>query len=133
MREKEIARMYFKELGFAIMIYMFLLVGGIVLAKQLEPGALRTVVLVLPMIGFLLAIWAIARQVRRMDEYQRILILESFAIAAAITAGLSFTYGFLESAGYPRLSMFWVWGVMGGSWFLVALVRNACLRFGGDE
>ena len=133
MREKEKAKLYFKELGFALMIYMFLLVGGIALAKQLEPGLLRTVVLVMPMIGFLLAIWAIARQVRRMDEYQRMLTLESFGIAAAVTAGLSLTYGFLESAGYPRLSMFWVWGVMGGAWFLVSIVRNACVRFGGDE
>ena len=34
-----------------------------------------------------------------------------------------FTYGVLENAGYPRLSMFWVWGIMGFTWG-----AHACLR-----
>ena len=45
-------------------------------------------------------------------------------IAAAITACLSITYGFLESAGFPKLSMFWVWGVMGLVWGAVACLRQ---------
>ena len=49
--------------------------------------------------------------------------LESIAIGAAVTAALSLTYGFLESAGFPKLSMFWVWPVMGLVWGL-----HACLR-----
>jgi hypothetical protein len=133
MREKEVAKVYFKELSLSMVVYVVLLIGGLLLSKRMENGALRTAVLVMPMIGFLLAIWAIARQVRRMDEYMRILALESFAIAAAVTAALSFTYGFLETAGYPRLSMFWVWSVMGGTWAVVALVRNTCVRFWGNE
>lgn len=31
--------------------------------------------------------------------------------------------GFLETAGFPRLSMFWVWGVMGALWG-----AHTCLR-----
>ena len=46
----------------------------------------------------------------------RLRSLEGLAIAAAVTAGLTFTYGFLESAGFPKVSMFWVWGVMGTVW-----------------
>jgi hypothetical protein len=68
-------------------------------------------------------VWAIARHFRRMDEFVRMRSLESLAVAAAITAGLSLTYGFLESAGFPKLSMFWVWGVMGLVWG-----AHACLR-----
>ena len=44
------------------------------------------------------------------------------AIAAAVTAGWTFTYGFLENAGYPRLSMFIVWPVMGAVWGLLACI-----------
>jgi hypothetical protein len=59
-----------------------------------------------------------------MDEYVRLRNLESLAIAAAMTAGLSFSYGFLEGDGFPRLSMFWVWGIMGVGWRLVHAVRS---------
>jgi hypothetical protein len=38
-------------------------------------------------------------------------------------AALAFTYGVLETAGYPRLSMLTVWAVLGSSWALVCLVR----------
>jgi hypothetical protein len=68
-------------------------------------------------------VWAIARHFRRMDEFLRLRSLEGLAIAAAITAALSVTYGFLESAGFPKLSMFWVWGVMGLVWSAYASLR----------
>lgn len=125
MRESEAKKAYFKELGASIAIYMALLFGGNAVARAVPEGAMRTLLMVSPMIGFLLMIWAVARQVRRMDEYMRQVTLESLCIAAAVTAGLSFTYGFLETAGYPRLSMFWVWGVMGGTWGLLAALRCA--------
>jgi hypothetical protein len=89
----------------------------------MEEGALRTIVLVLPMLGFGLMIRAIARHVARIDEYQRQRLLETIALSAAITGAVTFTYGFLETAGFPRLSMFTVWIVMGGSWALVSRMR----------
>ena len=58
------------------------------------------------------------------DFFIRKTTLEHIAIAAAITAGWTFTYGFLENAGYPRLSMFTVWPVMGAAWGLLAIVDN---------
>ena len=89
----------------------------------MEEGLARTLLLLTPVVPLLLAVWAIARHFSRMDEFMRLRSLESLAIAAAVTAGLSLTYGFLESAGFPKLSMFWVWGVMGIIWGL-----HACLR-----
>ena len=76
-----------------------------------------------PAIPLLFAVWAIVRQFGRMDEFVRLRSLENFAIAAAVTACVSFTYGFLEGAGYPKLSMFWVWGVTGLTWGAVAGLR----------
>ena len=63
-------------------------------------------------------------QIRRSDEFIRKTTLEHIAIAAAITAGWTFTYGFLENAGFPRLSMFTVWPVMGAAWALLAIAEN---------
>ena len=117
-------RIYLRELGGAMFIYIAILAAAITFGRPMDDGILRTLVLVSPMIGFCLAVWAVARHMRRVDEFIRQSTLETLAIAAAVTAGLSFTYGFLETAGYPKLSMFTVWPVMGGVWGALACIRN---------
>lgn len=122
--EKKVSRAYRRELWGSVLVYIALLFASIHFGRPMIEGALRTAVLATPMAGFGLMIWALARHLGRIDEYQRARMLESFAIASAITAGLSFTYGFLETAGFPKISMFSVWMVMGGSWGLVCAVRG---------
>jgi len=124
MHEKQVARAYKKELWTAVAVYVVLLFGSIYVGRRVDEGVLRTVIMVIPMIGFGLMIRAIARHVARIDEYQRQRLLESLALAFAITGGLTFTYGFLETAGFPRLSMFTVWIIMGASWGAVSCMRN---------
>jgi peptidoglycan/LPS O-acetylase OafA/YrhL len=126
--ERKAGRKYLRELFGSIAIYAALLMPSVTYGPTMDSGLFKTAVLVCPMIGFFLMIWAVARQVGRMDEYQRGVMLETFAIAAAVTAGVTFTYGFLENAGYPRLSMFTVWGVMGGSWFVVGVLRRRMME-----
>jgi hypothetical protein len=126
--EKKVKRAYHRELALAFLVYAVLLVCANRFGRPMAEGTLRTVILVTPMIGFGLAIWAIARHVKRIDEYKRQIFLETFAIAAATTAALTFTYGFLETAGYPRISMFSVWPVLGASWGLVCLIRYLLKR-----
>lgn len=128
MLEREANRKYRLELGAAMLAYMAVLFGSIYLGKPMEPGVPRTLLLMSPAIPLLLAIWAIVRHFGRMDEFMRLRSLESFAIAGAVTAGVTFTYGFLEGAGFPKLSMFWVWGLMGLTWGLVAGLRCLVAR-----
>jgi hypothetical protein len=116
MHEKRVARAYRYELWTAIAVYVVLLVGSIRFGRPLGDGVLRTIVLLSPMIGFGLMIRAIARHVARIDEYQRLRLLESTALAFAITAAVTFSYGFLETAGFAKLTMFSVWIVMCASW-----------------
>jgi hypothetical protein len=123
MHEQRVGRAYMIELWVAIGVYVVLLVASITWARPMAEGPLRTVLLLLPMSGFALMIRAIVRHVARIDEYQRRRMLESLGIAFAITGALTFSYGFLETAGFPRLSMFSVWMVMGASWGGVNLVR----------
>ena len=116
MHEKRVARAYRYELWTAIAVYVVLLAGSIRYGRPLADGPLRTIALLAPMIGFGLMIRAIARHVARIDEYQRLRLLEGVALAFAITAAVTFSYGFLETAGFPKLSMFSVWMVMCTSW-----------------
>lgn len=128
MLEREANRRYRLELGATMLAYVAVVFGSIYIAREMTPGALRTALLITPVIPVLLATWAIARHFRRMDEFVRLRSLESIAIAAAVTAGLSLTYGFLETAGFPKLSMFWVWSVMGLVWGVHACARCAFNR-----
>jgi hypothetical protein len=117
-------RSYYLELGGALLLYVVVLALALRLAPDVPSGALQTGLYVSPMIPLLLAIWAVVRQVRRSDEYIRQSTLEYIAIAAAVTVGWTITYGFLEIAGYPRLSMFTVWPVMGGVWAVLACLGS---------
>jgi uncharacterized membrane protein (DUF4010 family) len=128
MREREANNRYRIELAGAMLFYIAVLFGSNTLAKAMPDGLARTLLLLSPTIPVMLAVWAIARHFRRMDEFVRLRSLEGLAIAAAVTAGLTFTYGFLEGAGFPKLSMFWVWGVMGGTWAVVTWTRCVCSR-----
>lgn len=121
--ERKLSQLYLRELGGSIAIYLAILVPSLMYGPGMADGMLKTAVLTAPVLGFFLMIWAIARQVLRMDEYQRSLTLESLSLSAAITAAITFTYGFLENAGYPRLSMFVVWGIMGSAWAITGLLR----------
>lgn len=128
MHDKTVTRIYRRELGAALLVYTVLLVASIRLGRPMDAGMMRTLALVSPVIGVLLMVWTLVRQVRRVDEFIRQTTLESIAIAAAVTAGLTFTYGFLETAGYPRLSMFAVLPLMFGVLGAVCVVRAATDR-----
>ena len=129
MRASEVAKRGVVEMIVGIAIYTAILVPALRYGPSMEPGSLRTFVLVSPMIGFLLAMWAVIRNLARIDEYLRMRTLENIAIAAGVTMGATFTYGFLENAGYPRLTMFMVWPVMGAVWAIVAIFREHVLRW----
>jgi hypothetical protein len=126
--QQRINKAYFVELGGSLAVYIVLLFAAIHFGRPMPEGAARSLVLVSPMIGFVLMLWTIARHFNRIDEYMRMQLLENIAIAAGITAGLTFTYGFLETAGLPRVSMFTVWMVLCGSTGLVQLMRKVFNR-----
>jgi len=126
--EKRVARAYHIELFTALAIYAVLLFASIRFGRPMAEGALRTAVLLAPMAGFLLAIRAIARQLARVDEYVRRFLLENIALSAGLTMAATFSYGFLETAGYEKLSMFSVWMFMGACWLVVTLARSWMAR-----
>ena len=114
--------LYFREMAGALVLYAIVLVLALTIGRRIPPGPLQTAVYISPMLPFLLAVWAVVRQIRRSDEFMRKTVVEHVAITAAVTAGWTFTYGFLENAGYPKLSMFTVWPAMGAVWAVLAIV-----------
>jgi hypothetical protein len=84
--------------------------------------------LLLPMVPIFMVAWVILRQIRRLDEFQRKTQLEVLAFAFAGTALLSLSYGFLEIAGLPKLSMFYVWPVMSALWVIGGFISRLHYR-----
>jgi len=123
MHTRKIFIRYFLEMSGGFFFYALVLVLVHRFGFPMHKGIVRTLVLVSPMGPVLLVVWAIARQIQRVDEYGRKLVLETIAIAFGITAGWTLTYGFLENAGFPKLSMFTVWPAMGAAWIVAAFIR----------
>lgn len=116
------SKRYLQELTATLVVYAAMLVGSIELLTHAAIAApWRDVIALSPMLACAAAAWVILRELRRMDELQRRIQLEALGFAFAGTALLSFSYGFLEGLGYPRLTMFTVWPVMAVLW-VVGLV-----------
>ena len=115
-------KQYLIELSSTLAVYIVMLVGSIELLTHTDVARpWRDVVALSPMIPAAAMAWIILRELRRMDELQRRIQLEALGFSFAGTAILTFSYGFLEGLGYPRLSMFTVWPILAVLW-VVGLV-----------
>ena len=114
-----------KALGLGLIAYAIALLVSLELLKRgIADDNLRIGVALLPVIPMVAIAWTILNHLRRMDELQRIIQLQSIAAALAGTAIITFGYSFLENIGYPRLSMFVVWPIMAVFWFIAQLFAS---------
>ncbi|AJE46311.1 hypothetical protein [Celeribacter indicus] len=99
--------------------YPVLLVAANALSSRL-PGdsPLQIALVALPVIGCLAVLRAVTDTIRSLDEYQRKQSFEAIVFAFAATALTTFTWGFFEDAGMPKLPTFAIWPVMAGYWLL---------------
>ena len=114
---KAVNKRYFKELTASIVAYAIILVVVILLVDgPFEHSNLRYVLILLPMIPVIFTVRAIMRYLAGTDEMEREIQLKSLAISLAGTAFITFTYGFLERVGLPKISMFSVWPLIAVLW-----------------
>ncbi|WP_319518878.1 hypothetical protein [uncultured Martelella sp.] len=98
------------------------------LGNGLEGNTLRLSIALLPMLPALFICVVVVRCIRQLDELQRRVQLEALAVAFAGTALITFSYGFLEGIGFPRLSMFMVWPLMAAIWFVGVIIGKFRFR-----
>ena len=120
------SKQYLKELATTLVVYLAVLVGSIELLTHVDVARpWRDLLALSPMIPAATMAWVILRELRRMDELQLRMQLEALGFSFAGTAILTFSYGFLEGLGYPRLSMFTVWPMLATLWIVgIALARR---------
>jgi hypothetical protein len=119
-------RTYSKELVATLLAYGLMLVGSIELLTHADIARpWRDLVALSPMLPAAATAWVVLRELRRIDELQRRVQFEALGFSFAGTAILTFSYGFLEGLGYPRLSMFTVWPILAVLWVVgLALARR---------
>jgi hypothetical protein len=115
-------RRYFIEFNSAMVLYLVTVIGR-EHAFEVAAGspALKTLILISPILPVLLAAVAVVRFYRRIDEYHRLQMLESLAIAAGATGVIATSWTFLEDVGLPHLALFWAWPIIGAVWAIVAM------------
>jgi len=110
-------RKYLREFGLAMIAYAIITMISLkILGAGVENQTLRTLTSLSPIIPLIAVCWTILRNVRRSDEMQRTIQIEAMAIALAGTTIITMGYGFLESVGYPRITMFAVWPLIAVLW-----------------
>lgn len=122
------ARRYMTEFAGAILLYTATLLPAVWWIRENPDSGARWLVGLIPLFPTLLAAWAMVRFFNRMDELARRKLTETLAFAFAGSALLVLTLGFLQVAGLPLLSMWWVWIGMGAMWILGSMMTGLRYR-----
>jgi hypothetical protein len=109
---------YTASMLISLAFYAAALVVSLTLLKRGVAAPWKYWVAVMPIFPALGIPWAVIQVCRSMDELQLRIQLEGLAIAFALAAVTTFTYGFLQNAGLPQVSWVWVWPVMGVCWIV---------------
>ncbi|HEV7632728.1 MAG TPA: hypothetical protein VGO41_07020 [Steroidobacteraceae bacterium] len=111
-----------RHFGLAVAAYLLAYAGAMWAWREMPPGALRALLMLLPVAPGLFLIWNGVRWYRRCDEFIRLRILQAVAVTTVVTAVWTLVYGYLELLGLPHLSVALVHTV-GWPVFIVQMVR----------
>jgi hypothetical protein len=106
--DRAISRTYRREFGLGMIAY-FVTLAAMLLWGQLDgESPWRFVWALLPVIPALWIVVAILRHVRRIDDYQRQLLLQGLGVGFALAMVASVTLGFLAIAGLTVPGVAWI-------------------------
>ena len=112
------------EFAVILLVYVLCVVVSSVYMSSMPDGVAKIALALLPVIPMIAMAVSIIRRLNAMDEMGRKIQLEALAVAFVCTALTTFSYGFLETAGFPRMSAFMVWPIMGGVWCVATIIGS---------
>ena len=121
--EKQWRHAYARELGLMLGLYGLVL-GLAEVGLNRTDGGVRYAIALLPALAFVGLPVVVSRMLQRVDEREREGMRRALVFAFFGTAIVTFTYGFLEQAGAPQLSMSLVWPVMGTLWLVGTVIES---------
>jgi hypothetical protein len=102
--------------GLAMLAYLMVLVGAIVVVQANQGADWRFYVAALPIVPAVITLFIFVRALTRLDDLQARIQLLAFGASLGATALLTFGYAFFEGAGMPHLQPAYVLPVMGILW-----------------
>ncbi len=90
--------------GFAILAYLMVLVGCVTAVQANPSSPWRYYVASVPVLPAGLVVWLFVRALARMDEVQKRIQVQAIGFSVALTALLTFGYGFMEGVGLEHLN-----------------------------
>jgi hypothetical protein len=121
-------RRYLREFWIAIAAYVAILSASIYGLDHGVSGFARYVVAVVPVLPVIGVFVAVVRWLRATDEYQRQTTITAMAIAGGATALINVTYGFLETAGLPSVSVWTTYALFMIIWLVATLTLQRTSR-----
>jgi len=118
---------YVREFGLAMAAYVVVLLASVSLLEMVDQPV-KTLVALVPLVPAGFALMAYLRFLTRMDELGRRIQLEALAFGFGAAGMLTFAYGFLENAGFPRISYTWVFPLMIVLWGIGGAVATRRYR-----
>ena len=113
---KYAGRTYLIEFGIVAALYTGLVLARPYMLAMTPDVTLRLAATALPIIPIWGMLLVVMRYYRRIDELQRLRLLENVSIAAGLTACLVTSYSLLEDAGLPKLAITWAWPTLAVCW-----------------
>ncbi len=104
------------EFGGSMFAYSVVLIVALLLIEANPHAPWRYALAVTPVIPICFALLAFIRALGHMDELHRLVQLNAVGFGFGATAIITFTYGFLELAGFPTISSIWVLPLMVALW-----------------
>jgi len=104
-----VSKTYKREFNTAMFIYAVVLLISVFLTKHSPSSAWWRIPLALvPLIPVFFALQTFLRFFSHLDELQRRIQLEAFALSFGVTCVVTWSYGLLEYIGFPGVSWIWI-------------------------
>ncbi len=112
-------KQYLREFIYSMIAYILTLIPSIMLINFFADYPLNAAMIIAaltPVIPVVFMIYFFVKYLSRIDELQQRIQLLAIGFAAGTTSMLAFSYGFLETVGFPHISLMWVFPVMVMLW-----------------
>ncbi len=106
--DRVISRAYRREFWFGMIVYVVFVTAMVLWGNLGSDSPWRFVWALLPVVPALWIVVAVLRHVRRIDDYQRHIVLQGLGAGFALAMVASVTLGFLASAGLVVPGMAWI-------------------------
>lgn len=104
---------YYKEFALSMRAYVIAVIASSLVLKNVEfPKAAQITIALSPIIPIFFVIVVIIRALRDSDELIQKIQLQAVVFSAITTGLITFSYGFLENIGSPKLPTIWILPMM---------------------